>query len=205
MIEKLKNKKTVDIALCLVALLGFIFPAFVFSINILNRSQEMSIGVLNIFQNIGASGSEFSSQLSQRGGGGTLVFADIGTSFVLPIGAYIVALILVVIALILIFINKLPKIRTALISISFFACIYAGIGVGAIPHTLETLLTSQVESLGSAGMMIDLSGAININLGAGYWLMFIAIGSLLLIKLATLMAFKNQKNYAKELCKSIAL
>jgi len=203
MIEKLKNKKTIDIALCLVALLGFIFPTFVFNINILHRSQEMSIGVRNIFQNMGASGNELSVQLSQRGGGG-LAFTDIGANFILSIGAYILALILVVIVLFLIIIDKLPKIRAALTGISFFSCIYAGIGIWAIPDTIENLLTSQIESFGGTGM-IDLSGSISINHGAGYWLMFIAIGSLLLIKLATLMAFKNQKNYAKELCKSIAL
>lgn len=171
----MNRKKIVCISLCLAALFtGSVLPVFHFDFSLFNYSQEISIRLIDVIRQLGNVNGDVTLNLSQDPN----PLANMGTESLLPIGAYLLTLVLIAITFIFILTDRFEKTIWILLSISLVSAIYAGYGISALPSTLGS-------ELGFLTAFIDISEVIHLNLGSGYFIMVTLVAGLLCINLVT--------------------
>lgn len=175
----MNRKKIVCISLCLAALFtGSVLPFFHLDFNLFSHSQEISIRLIDVIRQLGNVNGDVTQNGMLNLSQDPNLLANMGTESILPIGAYLLTLVLIAITFLFILIDKFEKAIWILLSISLVSAIYAGYGISALPSTLGS-------ELGFLTAFIDISEVIHLNLGSGYFIMVTLVAGLLCINLVT--------------------
>jgi len=205
-----KYNKFILIGITIIALSGTLFPLVNITINLLGTTT-FDFGLLDVLRNIGGEPPHEIFDLIA----GNFLESDINVDIILPFAAYILALILIIITLLLTFTNKFKVIKIAFVSTSIFLIIFAGIGINALPELLVQYLERNLSDLAGeiagfflndfAGFLIgglaelltsltDFSDILEVNLGLGYWITLSTLFILLIVLIAsTLSEYKQKK------------
>jgi hypothetical protein len=178
-------EKTILTVLCLIGIIGFLFPAFNLNLEIFNNSTTISLSLGTLFENTESrfGGSDFlQADMFNFSGDNILsdVFANFGEKLIRSVGSYFVTLIILIITLIFAIINKFKKTSIVMLAISLIMFVYAG---STILSVVETLVVEIQSMLGFIAMLIDISEIITVTLGNGYWLTIATITSLLITQI----------------------
>jgi succinate-acetate transporter protein len=166
-------------------LIGFVLPAINLNIDFLGNSHSMNFSVSTLFSRPESrfGGSELSqADLFNLSDNNMFqdMFAEISPKLITSVGAYFVTLILLIVITVFTFINKFTKSTNIMITLSFVLFAYAGYTILSL---METLYNGLESSLGFLALFLNISDLLKINLGHGYWITLVAIGSILLIKI----------------------
>jgi len=191
--------KYVLLILCFLAGIGYFFPAANVNINIPDTYQlstKFNLGNLFSFIN-SADNTGLGSSVSGENMRETLdeilellrelniesLVGGLTVSMVL----YVIVIPILVVLLVLFLIGMLNRATTILTAISVVFYIFISFQLFSLPSKVAKALN---ENLGFLAGYIDLSKAVKIYPGFGFWLTFIALISMLAISLYTL--FKNE-------------
>ena len=196
----MKKVKYVILILCFLAVIGYFLPAVNININVLDVYK------LRMNVNLGSFYSLLNEAKSQGLGGsmGRVSSDDIDEIFELLrelhidnlVGGltfsmifYIFVIFILAVMLILTFMGKINRVFITLTAISILFYIFIAFQIINLPGTIKEALN---KNLGGFSRFIDLSKGININLGIGFWMTFIALICILSIYLYTF--YKNKQN-----------
>jgi len=192
--NKFNKEKIIITILCVIALMGFLFPAINIDVNFLITSRNVSFSMRTIFNRPdnpfgGADMSRLSeiNILDVSGG----IFDEVRTKLVTAISAYLITLIALIALLICTLVDKLKKTSAVISTVSFALFIYAGYAISTVT---EPLIGAIENTLGLVTLFIDISSLISLSLGNGFWLTLIAIGVILAIKIVNLISKLISKN-----------
>ena len=182
------------VALCLIALLGYMMPMMSMEINVFDRAgQSVDISL----RNLRTLGNDSDSPLGGVDSPDSVLSGFLGDDEDMPEVAnnmrntmvlYIVTLVLLVALLVLFAINKLKKTSIALLTVSLAFYIYIGNTVSGLA---VDIISSLEQRLGFFAFLFNLSEMINVSLGIGYWLTIITIGCMLFVSVANLLLSKG--------------
>lgn len=176
----IENRKYLYNFLGLLALAGILFPLISIDINLFGNIT-IDLNILNLLQNIGDAGEQMMQNDIAQFLQGNQEFSQITRVIILPFGAYLLILVLIIITLVLCFIEKFKSVVNILLISAIALCIYIGFAITVLPLTLNDALIEMFENHIFASM-INISNIISINLGKGYWLTTVAIVMLLVTK-----------------------
>jgi len=187
-LEKLiKNKKWIYLGLGLAVLVAALFPLFSLSIEFFGNSTSIEFSLRTLFQNIGgSSGDSAFNDLGQLFGQDNQSFGDLAREIILPFGAYLLTLLLVLVATVIAFFEKFKTATTVILVAAVGLITYSGFAFMNLPVEFDSAIADVLSSnplLGLLGSLIDLSGIFSINLGVGYWLTLSFIIAYVVVKL----------------------
>lgn len=193
---KYSKIKAICIALCFMALVGFFLPAINLRMNFLDNQKSISFSTLSlldkpesIFDGANLSQEDMFSISSESMFSD--LFMEIRPKLIISIGAYFIALILLIVIIASMFVGKLKKPINVMLVLSLALLVYAGCTILSVT---EALFHRLENSLGFLASFINLSDLVKINLGSGYWLTLIMLGCMLLTKII----FYFLSDYRKE-------
>jgi len=192
-----KYSKFIKIGTATIALSGIFFPLVNISVHLLGTA-DISFGLIDILRSLSDEASHEVFDLVTS----DILSSDIGMHIFLLFAAYILAIILTVITLILTFTNKLKIVKIAFVSTATILMVYTGIRINALPEVLiyyleETLVDHLDGFIGFLTSIIDFSNIFEINLGLGYWITLSAL-LLLLMLLIIIKTVKPRKSRIKK-------
>ena len=198
-IKKIRPEKAVCIALCVIALAGFFFPAINIGVNFLGNSRNISLSIESLINRpenpfgSAGSGSDIASRISDLDlfDFSSDMFGGVGEKLVASVGAYFITLILLVAVLVIAFTGKLKIISAVVSAVALPLFIYAGNAILSVP---ELLIEGIKNSLGFFALFIDVSNMIMIDLGNGYWLTLSALCGILLLRITLIIMDFIKKN-----------
>lgn len=181
--EKLiKYKKWIYLGLGLAVLAAALLPLFNLRIEFLGMDTTIEFSLRTVFQNVGGSSNEIS-----LGSNLNLGQSNTMSDIIMPFGAYLLALLLIIIGTALVFFDKIKTATTTIIlSVAFGLMIYVGFGLTNLPNVIGYAITEMIGNnllMGLFVSMINISEIVTIGLGVGYWLMIILIVLFVLVKL----------------------
>ena len=196
----MKKIKYVILILCLLAGIGYFLPAVNININVPDVYRlRMKVNLGSLFTLLNESKSSgFSSSI------GSVSSDDIDEIFELMrelhieslVGGltasmifYILVIFILAFMLILTFMGKFNRVFITMTAIGILFYIFIAFQISSLPSIIKEALN---KNLGGFSGFFDLSKGININLGVGFWLTFVAIICILSIYLYTF--YKNKKN-----------
>lgn len=196
----MKKVKYVILILCFLAVIGYFLPALNININVPDVYR------LKMNVNLGSLFSLLNEAKSQGYGGsmGSVSSDDIDEMFELLrelhienlVGGltfsmifYILVIFILAVMLILTFMGKFNRVFITMTAIGILFYIFIAFQIISLPSTIKEAIN---KNLGGFSGFFDLSKGININLGIGFWLTFIAIICILSIYLYTF--YKNKQN-----------
>ena len=190
--EKLiENKKWIFLGLGLAVLVTSLFPLFTLNIEIFGNNSSMEFSLRTIFQNIGSSGGDSPfGDLEQFGQN------DFIKEIIMPFGAYLLMLLLIIIGTIFVFFNKFKAVTSALLVVAMGLVVYTGFGLINLPSVLAGAITDLLGNnplMGIIVSMIDISEIVSVNLGVGYWLTVTLIMAFVMTKIALDFKFGTSK------------
>lgn len=163
-----KNSKFPAIFLTVIALIGIMLPLVNIAIHFLG-TVNISFSLIDLFSNLGELPQD-TLDLPMGDAG----LDDLGLYVAIPFLAYILAILLMIVALPFTFTSKLNGLKATFVSIATGLMIFAGLRIIALPEILsEHLADVLVDMLGDFASLIDLSSVLEISLGMGYWLTLI--------------------------------
>jgi len=170
MISLKKYSKHMGVGMILIALSGIIFPLVNINLHLIG-TISISLGLTDMFRNF--SGDFFRGAFDLATSDNLL--SDAGMNIILPFGAYMLAIILIILTLILTFTNKFKVLKIVFVLTATTLMIYVGIRLIAMPDTLiyslEEILADFIGGFsGFLTNMVDFSHVLEINLGLGYWI-----------------------------------
>jgi hypothetical protein len=160
--------KYLSAAACMLALLGFLFPALLLEVNLLGQESRHEFGLLTFFRTdnqLRGLDIPQTDLFGSPGGGGLL--ADTGFTLLTSAGAYALTLLLLAAALAMILLGKLRKTRAALLALTLPLFAYAGYSILTV---IDPLIAALESAIGFFALFIDLSRLAVLRLGMGYWL-----------------------------------
>ena len=195
----MNREKIICTMLCVIALIGFILPAVNINIDFLGNTRSMSLSARSLFDRPDTplddlESSRFSQlDLSDMSSG---IVAEIRTEVIASVGAYFIALVLLILLLVLAIIGKFKKTSILISAVSVTLLIYAGYTILTITEPLIDGIETIIENaLGFLAFLIDVSSILSLSLGNGYWLTIIMLGCLFSIK--TFLLIKNKHTQGK--------
>jgi len=176
----IKYKKWIYLGLGLAVLAVSLLPLFTLNIGIFGNSSSMEFSLRMIFQNIGGSnGNVAFGDLVQFG------HNDFAREIILPFGAYLLTLLLIIIGTVFAFLDKFKTVTSALLVVALGSIVYVGFGFINLPTVLGDAITDLLGNnplMGVFASMINISEIVSINLGVGYWLTMAFIITFVVVK-----------------------
>jgi hypothetical protein len=177
----------VCIALCVIALIGFLLPAINISIDFFGISRTVTLSMASFFDRPDNPFGDLDiSNLSQINifDMSDDMFEEVSAKIVTAVGAYFITSILLIVLLICMIAGKLKKAGIILSAASLVLFIYAGYTITTVVESLLARLQSSIEAaLGFFAMVIDISYILTLSLGNGFWLTLTAIGGIVLVNI----------------------
>jgi len=197
MLSKLKLPKVnpdkygiIFMTLCVMALIGYTQPAVNVHLSFLDMTYSSSFGMATVFGEsenpldmLGMDESDLSEILAEvdmmehfdyvRG---RVVFAAI---------SYVLVLLLLPVILGFTLWGKFKMAKLAMLTISIVLYVTVGTLILTVPEIVLDILTGAVEDiLGSFAALVDVSGLIDAEPAAGYWITMLALAGMLLMEIA---------------------
>jgi|GEM_PF-3093615 len=191
-----KYNKYIVAVVMILALVSIVLPLVHIAIHF-GATININFGLMDLFNNFGELPQETLD--IPMGDGMSGMSEDLILAIGIPLLAYFLNLVFIVLTIPFLFTNKLKLLKISLISIATALMTFAGIRVHALPSLLNPYLEEMLtQEIGGFAALLDLSNLLEINLGASYWLML----SMLLLALVLLVVAKIVEYKKKRISKS---
>lgn len=185
--KKIGIYKLCIVFLCIVALAGYFLPAMHINFSILTIERSASLSLRTAFDNAASplgdfdlAGTDFSSLFDDSG-----IMEAVRNRVVISVVSYFGALICLLAVLIFAVLGRFKVARVALLVAALALHIMAGRVVLTVPELANAALVTAVENLlGFFAMFINVSDAIGVALGGGYWVTLVVLAGLVLVEAA---------------------
>ena len=173
------------IGLCIIALVGFFLPAVVLIVDFLGNSYSQSFSLAALFSQSRGAGTDFFSGLGESplgellSGIGNDSIDQMMRALLMSVGAYLIAAVLVVLALAVQLLGRFKKIGAAVTGLALGLLVFAAIRILGVPGLAAAALE---ESLGFFASLLDVSRLLHLRLGYGMLLSIAALGCALVVQ-----------------------